>query len=233
MFSIYFKLCFLLSTLWEQAYSESMMQFSKVYVEESRMDRIHYYLQTASESFTTSEQFAAVSLCSRIDWCNLVCHLNAITIKLFEMMVSPFYQNNTEGYICYTRMPKDLSFGKNITGMDGSMWIATRNPQDFISGIYSGLPDDCAQYEEPGNYNWMLIDFGQKTKITKILVTNNPAWTHLLPTTLEIRIGDTPQIGNFSSYRLIETVVRADMALKQIFTVEPIRPVYGRYLAFD
>ena len=185
------------------------------------------------EKLNSSSLTLCGSMCMKYDWCQLWCHIQPQECVLTSHIVSGSYQPlvSDSDLLCYTNRRPDLAVGAAITTSE--RYNEDKRCENLIDGRYSGDIWDVAVAGVSNDTAWFLVDLKASLPVSEVLLmAQSQNHVHKLFKNIEVKVGDVPETGNFTSYKLLGTFIGPGI-FNQVVVLRPSDPLKGRYVSIQ
>lgn len=200
-------------------------------------------VSTIAKPTLVSENYAggyiqAALVCAWAEWCHAFCEENPGEFVLMDMFVVALNEDPAGPPFlnCFTdREKRNILTGQsNVTIHDASAVFSQfyqRKPVNLLDG-YFDKDRDNAYLSDPGTNNFVVFDLGSTFKVRSVTVQAEPGpMATQRFKEIQVRVGNTPQTGDFSSYTLIGYMPGAASGPSHEFKTPNPEPVPGRYVS--
>ena len=186
-----------------------------------------------------SRAIYGMSFCHSFEWCTCFCETSPGTFVIANVILSPRIEDSsTDSIPCWTSIPEGEMIGElgTFSVVDSS---EPKNPTRLVGNLLDGFYDfvlgNCYwTTPEPPTLPFVCFDMGATRTISKIKLyaqPNDNSANYFKE--IYMKLGDTPQSGDFSSYETFDFFAGAAEGTEFIYESDVSTPMHGRYLAIQ
>lgn len=221
----------------------SAWNLTVAFQEEWRATKVSVSTRNAANieiSLFTGGKFRAAVNCGKTELCYAFCETNPGEFSFLQLKVVPSNEDpNGAPYLdCYTNRLRSILTGQsNITihaATGAALGYPIRIPTNLLKG-YCYDNYNIIYMSQRNTQAFVVFDLGAEHAVRKIIVhseTENGA-VHRRFTSFEVRVGTTPQSGDFTSYTLMGSMTDIPQYGWYEFHTNAPAPVSGRYVSIQ
>ncbi|KAL7633721.1 UNVERIFIED_CONTAM: hypothetical protein RMT77_015675 [Armadillidium vulgare] len=210
--------------------------WTKVYVESDKVILNDFMTIIDLESSKINNIGSKQLQCEKRTWCLIVCLESNGSYLMTNVMVSPFYQNSSEGLQCYTRLREDLT----LRAKTSSSRVSNRKPLRVSDNALSkaNIRDHDHCFHVADRTLWLLLELEKEFEIeTVVLVPQDPELgvyrdVMYIFRNLEVKVGSVKQNGNFSSYEFFGNYT-GPITTYEAVVFKAQNPIRGKFVSIE
>lgn len=214
--------------------------WTRVYVEASKLNENEELKTTEVETNRVTNVGFRQLRCEKRIWCQIVCYESDGSYLMTSLLVSPGYKNTSEGMLCYTRIRPDLLNGAKTSSSGVAPDYPQRVSDNAIKRMNTGGRDhDECFHGEQGDPIWILVELLNEYEVESVTLypqTYEPGATnvadHYTFRNLKVKVGNSKQSGDFSSYTLLGTYEGPNTSNEPI-TIKSTTSIKGKYISVE